>query len=172
MLTEPPLILDTDLLSSYAWVKRLDILERLYSGQMIILDEVMEELYRVSHLAASVQSCISNGSIRTLSLNAASPEALDLAIYSETGIYGRGESACMAYLNHNPGTMGSNNLADIKRFCLDNDKQLVTTGDTLYQALNSKLITLDEGNRIWSQMLDKKRKLPTSSFSEFITIYC
>ncbi len=40
MLSEPPLVVDTDFLSSFAWVGRLDILERLFPAQMIILEEV------------------------------------------------------------------------------------------------------------------------------------
>ena len=39
MSTEPPIILDTYFLSSFAWVDRLDILEGLYSKRMLILEE-------------------------------------------------------------------------------------------------------------------------------------
>lgn len=171
MLTEPPLVLDADFLSSYSWVGRLDILEKLYSGRMVILDEVMDEINRVPHLAEKVTACITNESIQRVSMIAASAEALELAKYLEEGKYGRGESACMAYLKHNAGTMGSNNLADIKRFCVDNHKRLITTGDALYQALKSGIITLNDGDTIWTKMIDKHRKLPTNSFSEFIARY-
>ena len=62
-MTEPPLILDADFISSFAWVDRLDILEGLYSKRMIILDEVLEELSRVPHLADRVELSIRSGHI-------------------------------------------------------------------------------------------------------------
>ena len=171
LLTEPPLVLDSDFLSSYSWVDRLDVLEKLYAGRMVILDEVMEEINRVPHLAEKVITSITNGSIQRVSMIAASAEALELAKYLEDGKYGRGESACMAYLKHNDGSLGSNNLADIKKFCVDTNKRLITTGDALYQALKSGIITLNEGDAIWTRMLDKRRKLPTDSFSEYLSKY-
>ena len=76
LLTEPPLVLDSDFLSSYSWVNRLDILEKLYSGRMVILDEVMEEINRVPHLAEQVMTSITSGSIQRVSMVAASAGAL------------------------------------------------------------------------------------------------
>ena len=38
----------------------------------------------------------------------------------------------------------------------------------LMEALNKGLITVDEGDGIWMNMLARKRKLPTSSFSEYL----
>ncbi|MCD6391089.1 MAG: hypothetical protein J7L92_03765 [Dehalococcoidia bacterium] len=58
MSTEPPIILDSDFLSSFAWGKRLDILEGLYSKRMVVLEEVLEELRRVPHLASRVELSI------------------------------------------------------------------------------------------------------------------
>lgn len=64
MSIEPPVILDADFISSFAWVNRLDILEGLYSKRMIILEEVLEELSRVPHLAPRVKLSISDGQIK------------------------------------------------------------------------------------------------------------
>jgi predicted nucleic acid-binding protein len=74
--TEPPVILDADFLSSFAWINRLDILENLYSKRMIVLEEVLEELRRVPHLASRVELSIRNGHIRSEAMFADSPEAL------------------------------------------------------------------------------------------------
>ena len=76
MSTEPPIILDSDFLSSFAWVNRLDILEDLYSKRMIVLEEVLEELRRVPHLASKVELSIKKGHIRSAAMLADSPEAL------------------------------------------------------------------------------------------------
>jgi hypothetical protein len=168
LLTDPPLVLDTDFLSSFAWVDRIDILESLYADHMVLLDEVALEIARVSHLATRVQACVQRGSIQAVSIVSDSPEALELARILDSGRYGRGESACMAYLMNNSGTMGSNNLADVKGFCIKNDKKLLCTGDCLCEALNQNIITLREGNVLWQRMIDKQRKLPTATLSDYI----
>jgi predicted nucleic acid-binding protein len=166
---EPPLILDADFISSFAWVKRLDILESLYPKRMVILDEVMLELNRVPHLAAKVKISIRNGHIKCVSMFANSPEALQLGKLLETGKYGSGEAACMAYLTRHDGVLGSNNLSHVKAFCIQNNKRLLTTADVMRQAYKAGLIGLDEANTIWSVMISKMRKLPTSSFSEYLS---
>lgn len=171
MLTEPPLVLDTDLLSSFAWVDRLDILEKLYAKQMVVLDEVMNELSRIEHLAKRVQSLIDNGSIKLVSIQATDPEALELARILEDGRLGRGEAACMAYLKYNFGSLGSNNLSDIKMQCVNKNISLIMTQDVIYQAFQNNILTVDEADEIWTGMIQKQRKLPVSSFSEFLSTF-
>jgi predicted nucleic acid-binding protein len=166
--TEPPILLDTDFLSSFAWVNRLDILEKLYSKRMIILEEVLEELSRVQHLAVKVKLLIKNGHIKIGIMPADSPEALQLAKFLETGRYGSGEASCMAYLTQHDGILGSNNLADVKIFCDHNKKCLLTTADVLYKAYNTGYIDLDEADKIWEGMLSRRQKLPSRSFSDYI----
>lgn len=170
MSTEPPIILDSDLLSSFAWVDRLDILEGLYSKQMIVLEEVLEELRRVPHLASKVELSIEKGHIRSETMLADSPEALQLAKFLESGRYGTGEASCMAYLTQHEGILGSNNLSDVKAFCIQNKRQLLTTADVLHHAHETGLTTLAEANEIWFGMLSKRRKLPASSFTEYLSI--
>jgi len=166
--TDPPIILDADFLSSFAWVNRLDILEGLYSKRMIVLEEVLEELSRVPHLAARVEILIKNGHIKSDSMYAATPEALLLAKFIDEGRYGMGEASCMAYLTYHDGILGSNNLADVKDFCIKYNKCLLTTTDVLYQAYSAGCINLNEADKIWAGMLSKKQKLPTSSFSAYV----
>jgi len=154
-------------------VNRLDILEGLYSKRMIILDEVLAELNRVPnrvpHLAARVELSVKNGHIKCASMFADSPEALQLSKLLETGKYGSGEAACMAYLTQCDGILGSNNLSDVKAFCIQNNQCLLTTADAMHQAYKAGLISLDEADKVWGAMISKKRKLPASSFSEYIS---
>lgn len=169
MSTESPIILDSDFLSSFAWVNRLDILEDLYSKRMIVLEEVLEELRRVPHLASKVELSIKKGHIRSAAMLADSPEAIQLAEFLESGRYGSGEASCMAYLTQHDGLLGSNNLSDIKDFCTQNKQPLLTTADVLRQAYETGQINLDEADGIWAGMLSKRRKLPASSFTEYLS---
>ena len=170
MSIETPVILDADFVSSFAWVNRLDILEDLYSKHMIILEEVLEELNRVPHLASRVELSISNGHIKCEAMFADSPEALQLAKFLEIGRYGTGEASCMAYLTQHDGILGSNNLSDVKAFCIQNNKRLLTTADVMYQAYEKSIIGLEEADKVWGDMISKKRKLPALSFSEYMAV--
>ena len=44
----------------------------------------------------------------------------------------------------------------------------IDTGQILVEALGKGLITEADGNNIWSKMLDKKRRLPDNTFSEYL----
>jgi predicted nucleic acid-binding protein len=167
--TEPPIILDADFLSSFAWVRRLDIVEKLYSGRMVVLEEVLEELRRVPHLASRVELSIKKGHIRLETMLADSPEALRLATLLDSGKYGSGEASCMAYLAEHDGILASNNLADVREFCERNEKRLLTTADVLYRAYEIGQINLEEADEVWAGMLSKRRKLPASSFTEYLS---
>jgi hypothetical protein len=136
---------------------------------MIILEEVMEELSRVPHLVSRVKLSIGNGHIKCEAMFADSPEALQLAKFLETGRYGTGEAACMAYLTQHDGILGSNNLSDVKVFCIQNKKRLLTTADVMYQTYETSLVGLEEADKIWSDMISKRRKLPALSFSEYMS---
>ena len=170
MLTNPPLVLAADLLSSFAWVDRLDILEKLFPKQMVVLDEVMNELRRVPHLSTRVQNCIDKGLIQNFSMTADSPEATELGRILEEGRFGSGEAACMAYLKHNTGTMCSNNLSDVHAFCQYNKKDLMTTAMIIQQAVEKAVIDEAEAETIWTKMIAKKRKLPADSYSAYLRL--
>ena len=46
----------------------------------------------------------------------------------------------------------------------------ITTGDILVKAYEDNLITEDQGNIIWSEMLSKRRRIGANSFTEFLKI--
>ena len=168
MSTEPPILLDTDFASSFAWVDRMDILESRYSGRMVILEEVMVELDRAPFVADRVRPSVDRGHISVETMLAGSPEALQFARLRESGRYGAGEASCMAYLLHHVGILASNNLADVKRFCIVQQIPLLTTADVLLQAHGEGRVSVGEADAIWGRMLACRRRLPAASFSEFL----
>ena len=44
----------------------------------------------------------------------------------------------------------------------------MTTGDILKEALSKELITEEDGNKLWNDMLKKRRKLGYNSFSDYL----
>ena len=167
---------DTDCLSAFLWVREESILARLYAGRIILPTQVYNELQRVPHLLARVDTLKNNGDLSVESMEAGSAEYndyLQMTSSPEAGlrIIGRGEAAGIAMAKQRNGTLASNNLRDIRPYVEKYKISHITTGDILIEAMDAGIITEAEGNTIWADMIRKRRMLPTTTFSEYLTSY-
>lgn len=166
---------DTDCLSAFLWVREESILARLYTGRIILPAQVYNELRKVPHLQVRVDTLKSGRYLRVESMDTGSAEYVDyrqMTTAPEQGmrIIGRGEAAGIAMAKHRGGTLASNNLRDIRPYVEKYKISCITTGDILIEAMNAGLITESEGNTIWANMIQKRRMLPTATFSEYLAI--
>jgi len=169
------LYFDTDCISSFLWVKEERLLTSLYSGKIKIPQQVYNELSHpgTPQLKMRVDALISNGDAAIESILTDTPE---YRLYSklitspDEGhiIIGKGEAAAIALASTSGGTVASNNLKDVAAYVSELGIRHNTTGDILVKALDAALITEDEGNAIWSAMLDKRRKIGAASFSDYL----
>lgn len=83
-------------------------------------------------------------------------------------IIGKGEAAAISLAVANNGILASNNLRDVNQYINMYNLPNITTGDILFEALNSNIITEPQGNKIWIDMLNKARKLPTCDFTTYL----
>lgn len=167
---------DTDCLSAFLWVREESILARLYAGRIILPAQVYKELQRVPHLLSRVDTLKNNGDLSVESMEVGSEEYndyLQMTASPEAGmkIIGRGEAAGIAMAKQRDGTLASNNLRDISPYLEKYEISHITTGDILIEAMNAGIITEIEGNTIWSDMIRKRRMLPTKTFSEYLAKY-
>ncbi|MBO5565598.1 MAG: hypothetical protein J5934_00055 [Succinivibrio sp.] len=167
---------DTDCLSAFLWVREESILATLYAGRIILPAQVYNELQKVPHLQARVDTLKNRGDLCIESMEAGSSEYRDylqMTTSPEAGmrVIGRGEAAGIAMAKHRKGTLASNNLRDIYPYVKKYAISHVTTGDILTEAMNAGIITEAEGNSIWSDMIRKRRMLPTSTFSDYLKHY-
>ena len=81
---------------------------------------------------------------------------------------GRGEAAGIALAKQYNGILASNNYKDIAPYIEKYGLKNTDTGHILIDAMEKKIITKADGNMIWKKMLDKNRKLPEKTFSEYI----
>lgn len=165
---------DTDCLSAFLWVREDSILARLYSGKIILPSQVYNELQRVPHFLARVDTLKNSGDLCIESMETDSEEYNDylrMTTAPERGmrIIGRGEAAGIAMAKQRNGTLASNNLRDIKAYVEKYHISHITTGDILIEAMNAGIITEADGNIIWGDMLLKRRMLPTRTFSEYLS---
>ena len=166
---------DTDCISAFLWVKNQSIVEQLYGGRIVFPREVYEELNnpRISHLKRRIDDMILRGTARIMDMDIASEEYelfRELTHPSADNIkwIGKGEASAISLAKVYGGIVASNNLRDVLKYIDEFHLEHITTGDILFDAYKSELISEDDGNDIWQRMLDKNRKLGYSSFSEFL----
>lgn len=164
---------DTDCLSAFLWVRGESILAQLYAGRIVLPAQVYDELKKVPHLLARADALKNNGDLVVESMTVDSAEYHDyvqMITMPEAGmrVIGRGEAAGIAMVKERGGVLASNNLRDISPYVTKYGLEHITTGDILIEAMNSGIITEAEGNVIWTNMLQKRRMLPTATFSEYI----
>ena len=79
---------------------------------------------------------------------------------------GKGEAACLSMAIERKGTIVSNNLKDVKEFVGLFNLKHMTTVDILKKAYSEKIISEDNGNRIFQKMKENSHKIgPYKSFS-------
>ena len=71
---------------------------------------------------------------------------------------------------HYGGIVASNNFRDIQVYITEFGLKHTTTGAILIDAYTRKIITEAEGNRIWAQMIAKRRKLGAASFTDYLKL--
>jgi len=167
---------DTDCISAFLWVRNESILAKLYPKAIILPDHVYYEIKKVPPLLKRIDAMKDAGELRVQSIVVDTDEYNDyrsLAVNPPRGtkIIGKGEAACIALAKKYNGTLASNNLRDIMFYVKKYDLKHITTGDILVEALKRNIITEDEGNKIWANMIAKQRMLPTATFAEFLQEY-
>jgi len=165
------IVLDSDVVSSFVIVKRIDILISLFSKQLILLDFVKDELMRGPKYYHNIKKYIDNGEIIEINISTATDQDV-LKEYSEiTSDYfsiGKGEAIGMAYCYVHDCILASNNFKDIRKYCCKHKIQMLTVSRILYKAYNN-IIDYKNGVIIYDSMIQKGIKLPYISFKELIS---
>lgn len=63
--------------------------------------------------------------------------------------------------------LASNNLKDIRPYIEEFHLKHMTTGDILLEALEKFYITEKQGNKLWADMLAKRRKLGAATLTDY-----
>ena len=166
---------DTDCLSAFLWVGRQDIITDTYDNKIIVPKQVFTELSSpyVINLKNNFNKFLHSKNVEIYDMLVDSDEYKLFSKLTNSPddykIIGDGEAASISLAKTYKGIMASNNLKDInyyiKKFKLKN----ITTGDILIEALEKNVITQIEGDKIWSNMLSKKRRIGAASFSEYLS---
>ncbi len=169
------LFFDTDCISSFLWVKQESILFNLYPGRILLPMQVYVELCNpsVPHFKHKINQLRLSGRLSTKEILIDTEEYrlyYELAISPPEGgkRIGKGEAAAIALAKTHNGILASNNLKDVAEYVEKHKLKHVTTGDILVAARNAGFIDETAGNQIWHNMIDRKRMLPTNSFTDYL----
>ena len=168
------LFFDTDCLSAFLWVNETNILHELYGGKIVLPEPVYQELSNpcIPHIKQRADILISSKDISVKAIEAGTEEyrLYSMLVRGEKGkkSSGRGEAGGIALAKTYNGVLASNNYRDIAPYVEEYGLQHIDTGQILVEALDKGLINEEEGNKIWREMLEKKRKLPANTFSEYL----
>lgn len=164
---------DTDCISAFLWVKNESILAKLYPGKIVLPMQVYDEIKKVPPLLKRIETMKENNQLSVQSIMFGTEEYKNyyaLAVNSPEGekIIGKGEAAAIVLTKKYNGTLASNNVRDIMTYVKKYKLKHIMTGDILMEALDKEIITEDEGNAIWVNMISKRRMLPTDTFTEYL----
>ena len=169
------LFFDTDCISAFLWVKAENILFKLYPGKIILPKPVFSELSNPSipHIKRKINELCLSGDVSTKEILVNTEEYklyCELAISPPKGekVIGKGEAAAIALAKTYNGIIASNNLKDISKYVEKYNLEHKTTADLLVEALNKGFINEAAGNQIWTNMIVKRRMLPTATLTEYL----
>lgn len=169
------LFFDTDCISAFLWVKEENILFKLYPGKIILPKPVFSELSNPSipHIKRKINELCLSGDVSTKEILVNTEEYklyCELAISPPKGekVIGKGEAAAIALAKTYNGIIASNNLKDISKYVEKYNLEHKTTADLLVEALNKGFIDEAAGNQIWTNMIVKRRMLPTATLTEYL----
>jgi predicted nucleic acid-binding protein len=170
-----PIVFDTDCISSFLWVKRLDVVKNLFPNQIIIPQTVYDELNKIQNpqyrfLFNDLFAQVLNRSFKLENImvsDLAFNEYRKLISIKNPKRIGKGEAAAIVIARIHKGTLASNNLSDILPYVGKNILPNICTDNILYLSYKKKYISIKEGNQVWNYMKLYKR-LPNCNFIEIV----
>lgn len=166
-----PVFYDTDCLSSFLQINRIDLLKKEYS-KIIISAEVKDELFNKNtpeKVKTRLTSLIQTRYVEIKDLEFGSDEFNQYYSFitdDKTEDVGKGELSVISLAIAKNGILASNNLNDVCYFVKKYNLEHVTTSKIIVTCYEKGYLTFDEVDKIWEE-LRKNPKHPQMSFKEF-----
>lgn len=168
---------DTDCISSFLWVDSQSLLQKMYSGRIIIPRAVYAELSNpvVKHLKQRIDKLVADNIAEIMDIEIMTEEYdlyRSMTTYSNTNkkIIGKGEAASITLAKKHNGILGSNNLRDIQYYIDKYSLKHITTADIMLEAYERGFISVEKADKIWADMIRSKRKIGAGSFTEYLKL--
>lgn len=166
-----PIFYDTDCLSSFLQINRIDLLKKEYS-KIIISVKVKDELFNKNtpeEVKNRLTQSIQEGYVEIKDLEFGSDEFNQYYTFitdDDTKDVGKGELSVISLAIAKNGILASNNLKDVCYFVKKYNLEHITTSKIIVTCYKKGYLTFDDANDIWKELL-KNPKHPQMSFKEF-----
>ncbi|NOZ59402.1 MAG: DUF3368 domain-containing protein [Euryarchaeota archaeon] len=157
---EEEVVIDTTVLSNFSLVGRLDILEELFLKRLLTTEEVLGEI-KVG-IERKILPEIDIECIKTVKIESELPIYIKLREK-----FGKGEASCLA-IALNRGLKLLTDDIDARRFAQRHGIPVSGTVGVLAAAVEEGIITLEEGNKLLSEMIEKGYYSPVESLDEVL----
>ena len=172
LLKKPPLIIDNCVLGNLYSAGRLLLLDKLYSGDLIIPTHVLEEASLKRGLYNEIHTLEKDEIFKTYTINKIKEirrfAALERRFKDNGEVEAKGEAAVLTIVDILDATVCSDNISDIKPYIDRHDMELKTTISILYDAYSVEFISFEEGQNILDKIVDDGNKMPVDNFQKVI----
>jgi predicted nucleic acid-binding protein len=159
------IILDADVIIHFCKGEQIGILPQIFSNKLYVPDIVYKE-----SLSRKFQVEIDN--LFNFKLAYELEIKSDLKVFAEYNrlkkLFGKGESACLAYCRFHDDVIGSSNLSDIRLYCETNNIMFLTTMDFLAEALHTGKMDEATCDYFIYNVKSKGSRLPFNTIAEFL----
>lgn len=167
---------DSDCLSAFLAVGAIGIPVILYEKKIIIPKQVYDELV-ASHeegYKEQIDSYISRKMMIVVDIQSNDQKAAELYfklnMHPDEGFMpiGRGEAAAIALSVTRHGILASNNLKDVRPYVDRYGIDHITTGMIIHEAVKNEVITKEEAETYWAEMVKHHRWLGADTYKEYV----
>jgi predicted nucleic acid-binding protein len=166
------LVFDNTVLSNFAVVDRISLLEVLYSGNafttLMVADEIQRGLYAGYQHLQSVQEVLNpphpTGWLRILPLESAEEQALYIELITS---FGAGEASCLAVASTRGFVLATDDLA-ARRAATRRNVRLTGTVGILIRLVREGHLPLAEANNLLAQMIALHYRSPVERLDDLV----
>jgi predicted nucleic acid-binding protein len=167
-----PLVFDNTVLSNFAAVDRISLLEQLYRGRayttLMVVDEIQDGLQAGYQYLQSVEEVLSAphpaGWLQVLSLDSAEEQALYIEL---TASLSAGEASCLAVAIARGFVFATDDLA-ARRAATQRNVRLTGTIGILIRLVREGHLPLSEANNILAQMIALRYRAPVERLDDLV----
>ncbi|MDE6368324.1 MAG: hypothetical protein K2K94_03720 [Muribaculaceae bacterium] len=170
MKAKTKIVLDADVIIHFIKGGHLSLLLNIFPEyQYLILDVVYEEVTINKATKTQIDNTIAFMPKRVSCVKFApkGESRMEYARLRSSMLLGKGESACMIYCKDNQDVLGSSNLKDISRYCIEHHVTYLTTIDFLYYAFIRKLMTKVDVEIFIEDVIANGSKLPVVDIERY-----
>ena len=159
------IILDADVIIHFCKGELLGKLPSIYANKLFIPDIVYKETLSKRY-ATEVGNLLNFKLATELEIKSDMKVFIEYNRLVKSG-FGKGESACMAYCKYKKDVIGSSNLKDIKKYCIDNGILYLTTMDFINTAFERKILSESECDEFIYNVTSKGSRLPFRTLEKY-----